>query len=311
MHHLLSQHVVNADIAFFGQFDGEAASSGIRIECGGFLLRHFFHACDEAGTGEGDVIHPSAIFTCTAVSVLVVEPNEGMTSRSELVAGISPVVFAPPPVLLVIVDIEGEDVLTRLSGGLEPETDFTIGEDVGIHDKFGDFVIVDGTRAGTVITAVGFFVGDGPRQVAIIEPVEETEIAAFESLYGAAYGQEMVQRGGVGSRLECEVKVERSAADDVGIGVEDDVGNEAAVTFNRSNLYYGLFDLQTFVVASGCQIGARGKGMTRVFAMNVQDGTLAWVNEAILVAFGVFNFKIYKLQVGSQQLELTACGAFN
>ena len=45
--------------------------------------------------------------------------------------------------------------------------------------------------------------------------------------------------------------------------------------------------------------------------MNVQNGTLAWVNVAVLVAFEVFNFKFNKLQVGSQQLELTARGAFD
>ena len=105
LHHLLSQHVVNADVAFFSQFDGEAARGGIRIECCGFLFRHFFHTCDEAGTWEADVIHPDAIFTCTAVSVLVVEPDESMASSGEFVAGVGPVVFAPPPVLLAIVDI--------------------------------------------------------------------------------------------------------------------------------------------------------------------------------------------------------------
>ena len=269
LHHLLSYHVVNADIAFFGQFDGEAARGGIRIERCGFLFRHFFHACDEAGTREADVIHPDAIFTCNAVSVFVVEPDEGMASGGEFVAGVGPIVFAPPPVLLAIVDIEGEDVLTSLSGGLEPETDFTIGEDVSIHDEFGDFIVADGTRAGAVITAVGLFVGNGPWQVSVMEPVEETEVATFEGLYSAAYGQEMAQCGGVASRLECEVEVERGAADDVGIGVEDDVGDEAAVTCNRSDVYCVLFDLQALVVANGCQIGAYSKSVTSVFAMNV------------------------------------------
>ena len=53
---------------------------------------------------------------------------------------------------------------------LEPEADFAIIEDVGIDKQLGDFIVVDGTAAGTVCPAVGLFIGDKPMLVAGVFP---------------------------------------------------------------------------------------------------------------------------------------------
>ena len=136
MHHVLSQYVIDANVAFFNQVDMETTLGRIRINDNLFLRHFFFHICDEAGAWEGDVVNPNAVFTSAAIPVLVVEPDESMASLRKFVAGIGPVVFTPPPVLPAIVDIEGENVSTVLGGSLEPETNFSRSGVISVNDEF-------------------------------------------------------------------------------------------------------------------------------------------------------------------------------
>ena len=131
-----------------------------------------------------------------------------------------------------------------------------------------------------------------------MEPVEETEIAAFEGLDGDANGQGVVERRDILSRNKSHVEVEHGATDDVGIGGDVEVGGEAAVLFDVADGDGVFSDLQAAVVAIGRQIGAWCHDMADVLAVDVQDEAFAWVGIAVVVAHVVITIKGVKLQVG-------------
>ena len=104
--------------------------------------------------------------------------------------------------------------------------------------------------------------------------------------------------------------MEQGAADDVSIGSEDEVGNEATIDIHVADLYGACFELYAFVVTRSLQIGVGSQGVTDVFAVDVDDGTLAWVEVSVAITVEFLYFIVRELQVWSQQHELSAGGAF-
>ena len=114
----------------------------------GGLLRNLFdaHGIVDLATGEGDVVKVSAVAAVAAPVVLGIGPGVGMHTRIYGEGGAGPRDTAAPFTHILVVNLEGQFVITLLTGDFVEEGDTVVNRGKRGYTQHGVGVAADMSR---------------------------------------------------------------------------------------------------------------------------------------------------------------------